>query len=725
MSIFDDILSWLSGGGGSSVDKNGFGGSDGSGEGGSSVDKNDFGGSDGTSFENPDLRDVDPFIQDSDRKFNQYVFGQDEAPTIEQVTSPTFTPPKPNGVGPVKRSFNFEPSDDVKQAISSIQEPKEQFSWDKYFADNDRPSGYEGEPDNTERARTNVGRYRDVDRNGVINSWEAVDNGFNNITEDDISESEHMEEGIHGTLNLGGNRNNPYITVEELGRQIDAGAAGDRENEARGWLQSLNANPKDIVSKAEAQRHGYTPYSAGLSDDIALRASGIADSIESISNDIATFRETNPVTGDWEVTLPDGAKVSGRELDKVLEDYVADMELHAHYTYPALGNISHNEISWESSKIVINKSGNIELRMMSAANPAVQVGYVELDPEESAPIVSMYRNGQEEEAGNLADQLIGKTLNENMSVTYDPIVIDGHEIPFDESIADLTKNKEVLMGMQGAGLLQGEADIESLQQNAGNAADYGFLNMSMPSYAYGGLWDNISGGPERWTRLAPQMTDIALSSAPYFFAPTLVAKGAADTVSALSGANPHAYRDGVYKADSYLQDVESAPYLAALATAAERLAGAVGGGGAGKGYLDRALEFLPKKIREARLGPGKGALNTGERIAVGATGEGVEEDITAPLWDMFEHGVNGAYDNKILDENGNFTGEYDDDTSFDDKVGNYFDEFLDNYFGGFLLGLPIAASEEAVNHLNANKSGKSSSGIDYSSLSKHIIDEYM
>ena len=102
MSIFDDILSWFSGGGGSSVDKNGFGGSDGSGEGGSSVDKNGFGGSDGTSFENPDLRDVDPFIQDSDSKFNQYVFGQDDAPTIEQVTSPTFTTPKPNVVGPVK-----------------------------------------------------------------------------------------------------------------------------------------------------------------------------------------------------------------------------------------------------------------------------------------------------------------------------------------------------------------------------------------------------------------------------------------------------------------------------------------------------------------------------------------------------------------------------------------------------------------------------------------------
>ena len=723
MSIFDDILSWFSGGGGSSVDKNGFGGSDGSGEGGSSVDKNGFGGSDGTSFENPDLRDVDPFIQDSDRKFNQYVFGQDEAPTIEQVTSPTFTPPKPNGVGPVKRSFNFEPSDDVKQAISSIQEPKEQFSWDKYFADNDRPSGYEGEPDNTERARTNVGRYRDVDGNGVINSWEAVDNGFNNITEDDISESERMEEGIHGTLNLGGNRNNPYITVEELGRQIDAGAAGDRENEARGWLQSLNANPKDIVSKAEAQRHGYTPYSAGLSDDIALRASGIADSIESISNGIATFRENNPVTGDWEVTLPDGANVSGRELDDVLEDYVADMKLHAHVRYKSLPGVEHEDIDWSNSEISINSNGEIELPLMSAVNPNKQIGYVTLTPDQSKTIVDMYDGGRADEAYELAFKWINDDLDADREITFDPVVIDGHEIPFDESVADLTKNKKVLMGMQGAGLLQGGEDVESLQQNAGKAADYGFLNMSMPSYAYGGLWDNISGGPEKWSRLVPQMTDIALSSAPYFFGPTLVAKGAADTVSALSGANPQAYRDGVYKADSYLQDVESAPYLAALATAAERLAGAVGGGGTGKGYLDRALEFLPRKIREARLGPGKGALNTGERIAMGATGEGVEEDITAPLWEMFEHGMNGAYDNKILDENGNFTGEYDDNTAFGDKVGNYFDEFLDNYFGGVLLGAPIAGIEELQRWNNARKADKNGAEIDYSGLSKHIIND--
>lgn len=693
--------------------------------GGGNLDEDGFAGSDDGNLENPDLRDIDPFIQDRDRRFNQYVFGQDEAPTLEQVTSPTFTPPKPNGVGPVRRSFSFEPSDDVKQAISSMPEPKEPFSWDKYFAENDRPSGYEGDPNDVGRARTNAGRYRDVDGNGIISSWEAVDNGFNNITEDDISESERMEEGIHGAINLGGNRNNPYITVEELGRQIDAGAAGDRENEARGWLQSLNANPGDIVSKAEAQRHGYTPYSAGLSDDIALRISGAADSVESLFGDIATFRETNSVTGDWEVTLPDGAKVSGRELDDVLEDYVADMELHTHYTYPALGNISHNEIDWASSKTVINKSGNIELRLMSAADPNVQVGSVELDPEESAPIVAMYRNGQEEEAGNLSDQLIGKTLDENLSVTYDPIVVDGHEIPFDESIASLTKNKEVLMGMQGAGMLQGGVDVETLQENSGQAADYGFLNMSMPSYAYGGLWDNVSGGPGKWKRLVPQMTDIALSSAPYFFTPTLVAKGAADTISAYSGANPHAYRDGVYKADSYLQDVESAPTIAALATAAERLAGAVGGGGTGKGYLDRALEFLPRKIRELRLGPGRGALNTGERIGIGAAGEGVEEDITAPLWDMFEHGVSGAYDNKILDENGNFTGEYDHDTDLGDKVGNYFDEFLDNFFGGFLLGLPMAAGQEAFNHFNAKKSGKSNPGVDYSGLSKHIIDDYM
>lgn len=704
MSIFDDISSWFSGRDGSGVDKSGFGGSN------------------GASYETPDLKDIDPFVQDRDKKFNQYMFGQDEAPTLEQVSSPTFAPPKPNGVGPVARSFDFEPSDDVKQAISSIREPKEQFSWDKYFADNDRPSGYEGDPDDAEQARTIVGSYRDVDGNGSISSWEAVDNGFNNTTKGDPIKSDIIDGGVYWTFN-GGNRNSPYATVEELGRQIDAGAAGDREDEARGWLQSLDADPKDIVSKAEAQRHGYTPYSAGLSDDIALRASGVADTIESISNDIATFREDNPVTGDWEVTLPDGAKVSGRELDDVLEDYVADMELHAHVRYKSLPGVEHEDIDWSNSEISINSNGEIELPLMSAVQPNRQIGYVTLTPEQSKTIVDMYDGGRADEAYELAFKWINDDLDADREIAFDPVVIDGHEIPFDESMADLTKNKKVLMGMQGAGLLQGGADAESLQQNAGKAADYGFLNMSMPSYAYGGLWDNISGGPEKWSRLVPQMTDIALSSAPYFWGPTLVAKGAADTVSALSGANPNAYRDGVYKAGSYLQDVGSAPYLAALATAAERLAGAVGGGGTGKGYLDRALEFLPRKIREARLGPGKGALNAGERIAMGATGEGVEEDITAPLWEMFEHGVNGAYDNKILDENGNFTGEYDDDTAFGDKVGNYFDEFLDNYFGGFLLGAPMAGIEELQGWNNSRKAAKNGTGIDYSGLSKHIIND--
>ena len=56
-------------------------------------------------------------------------------------------------------------------------------------------------------------------------------------------------------------------------------------------------------------------------------------------------------------------------------------------------------------------------------------------------------------------------------------------------------------------------------------------------------------------------------------------------------------------------------------------------------------------------------------------------------------------------------------------VGNYFDEFLDNYFGGVLLGAPIAGIEELQRWNNARKAEKNGTEIDYSGLSKHIIND--
>lgn len=524
------------------------------------------------------------------------------------------------------------------------------------------------------------------------------------------------EQAVDNGSTMPANVNSPYITREELQNQVNALGLGQTRKwmEDNGlWDDGSGNITETILSKRDLENEaGYVPFNKQSNDfNPSWIAADVANANSRLVNRIATARSEDDEgeLRDWKVDV-NGKRYSGNEVDNRILEALENLRNNPNNIMMRFkdtsGKVLDDETNEEITKALSNQSDRFYLvdggddtmlvydrsdllwREGADGTLVPYVNSIEDMPDPILQVSKEYDNAYRPSA-----------LSESWATLDDGEVING------EDYEKMTKNPRILTqinALRGADLTGLDMDtIREFQSNAGQNARYGLLNLAAPSYATGDVFSDM------W---APTIVDGLLSSVPYMVPVEAQLNAGAMSAEQYLGGNANTFKNYGDRVASYSPTENRAfgTLMTPVANVAEQKIGSIGAK-AGKGLIERPLEFLSEKtveglnrarygitgsaeksnlVRNTRLdGSGRDVFSRdtlGDSIAAragasvirdlapSAASEGAEEIVTSWLWDAID---SGGFQNMFANQ----TNEYDEygrqgydaSTSVADRAANY------------------------------------------------------
>lgn len=479
-----------------------------------------------------------------------------------------------------------------------------------------------------------------------------------------------------------------YIKGSEMRRQREAGFPGRP-------LEEIDDNA--TYNKLDEMRDfGYTPYIEDMDQANAWNATQVADDL---SKAYSTFGKARDLTTDAKINYND-QKISHENFFDNVGDYFNDINQ-------------------------LREEGKIEA--VSADDPSV-------DPDSDLPMTIWWTfPGTDIEIAS--DQNLQYQWSDDGSVLYawlpghedQAVEYDGLEDyeqnipewhPYRSEEGDPVHSYWKLPRLEyteddGTQVSLSYKDAENIAQSAADGSadiDWGFGNIAKNAEDRKGFGEMLTTGD--FSDLLPNMTDLALGSAPLFTSFTAWPMALSNAVTASQGLDARLYdmdngsynrlagvdpdtNENLMTGEKYLSNIA----LSGLVPATERVAGIIGGSG---GMLGKPLQAGLQRI----------GAPAAIRSAVDVLGEGAEESVASAWEDYQVNGLDRWFADPVYetDENGNVLTRYnpvtgqdepiqkydstnheirDSNTPLPKRVSNWADQQLDNVLAGSALGLAV------------------------------------